>query len=311
MIFTSPHPPISVPDVSITDYVLRHAARLKNKAALIDGVTGRTYSYAELEQRIQQVAAGFAAHGLKKGDVLAIYSPNVPEYAIAFHAAATLGVATTMVPPLFTEEETSKQLRDSGAKYLLTVPALLEKARTAAASNKINTLFVIGEAEGAISFESLLTHGTKIPEVETNPDVDIVALPYSSGTTGFPKGVMLTHRNLVAMLRLMEASDAFSQGGTLICVVPMYHLYGLHIVINLGLSEGATIVTLPRYDLEHFLQSLAQYKVTIAPLVPPLVLALSHAPQVQNHDLSALRMIHCGAAPLSHEIASACRERLG
>src|SRR5687767_2315315 len=129
MIFTSPHPPISIPDVSVTDYVLRHAARLKNKAALIEGVTGRTYSYAELSQGIQQVAAGFAAHGLRKGDVLAIYSPNVPEYAIAFQAAATLGVATTMVPPLFTEEETSKQLRDSGAKYLLTVEALLEKAR--------------------------------------------------------------------------------------------------------------------------------------------------------------------------------------
>src|SRR5687767_9435547 len=129
MIFHSPHPAITIPDVSITDYVLRQAARLKDKAALTDGVTGRTYSYAELAQRIQQVAAGFADHGLSKGDVLAIYSPNVPEYAIAFHAAATLGVATTMVPPLFTEEEASKQLRDSGAKYLLTVEALLEKAR--------------------------------------------------------------------------------------------------------------------------------------------------------------------------------------
>ena len=100
MIFHSPHPAVTIPDVSITDYVLRNAARLKNKAALIDGVTGRTYSYDELAQQIQQVAAGFAAHGLSKGDVLAIYSPNVPEYAIAFHAAATLGVATTMVPPI-------------------------------------------------------------------------------------------------------------------------------------------------------------------------------------------------------------------
>ena len=311
MIFHSPHSAVTIPDVSITDYVLRHAARLKNKAALIDGVTGRTYSYAGLAQQVQQVAAGFAAHGLKKGDVLAIYSPNVPEYAIAFHAAATLGVATTMVPPLFTEEETSKQLRDSGAKHLLTVPVLLEKARAASASNNIKTLFVIGEAEGAISFESLLTHGTKIPEVKTTPDEDIVALPYSSGTTGLPKGVMLTHRNLVAMLRQMESTEPFSETDTLVCVVPMSHLYGLHIVINLGLSQGATIVTVPRYDLAQFLDVLERYRVTIAPLVPPLVLALTRAPQVQSHDLSALRIIHCGAAPLAHEIASACRERLG
>ena len=311
MIFHSPHPTVTIPDVSITDYVLRNAKRLKNKAALIDGVSGRTYSYDELAQRIKQVAAGFAAHGLKKGDVLAIYSPNVPEYPIAFHAAASLGVATTMVPPLFTEEETSKQLRDSGAKYLLTVSALLEKARTAAASNNINTLFVIGEAEGAIPFESLLSHGTKTPEVEITPDRDIVALPYSSGTTGFPKGVMLTHRNLVAMLRQMESTEPFSETDILVCVVPMSHLYGLHIVVNLGLSQGATIITVPRYDLEQFLNVLEGYRVTIAPLVPPLVLALTRAPQVQNHDLSALRMIHCGAAPLAPEIASACRERLG
>src|SRR5687767_11469301 len=311
MIFHSPHPVVTIPDVSITDYVLRQAARLNDKAALTDGVTGRTYSYAELAQRIQQVSAGFAVHGLRKGDVLAIYSPNVPEYAIAFHAAATRGVATTMVPPLFTEEETSKQLRDSGARYLLTVPALLEKAMAAAASNNITTLFVIGEAEGAISFESLLTDGTKIPEVKITPDEDIVALPYSSGTTGFPKGVMLTHRNLVAMLRLMEANDAFSKDDTLICVVPMYHLYGLHIVINLGLSEGATIVTVPRYDLDQFVQLLEHYKVTVAPIVPPLVLALSRAPQLEDHDLSALRLIHCGAATLAPNIARACSERLG
>ncbi|HKO61685.1 MAG TPA: AMP-binding protein [Pyrinomonadaceae bacterium] len=311
MIFTSPHPPISIPDIPITDYVLRHAARLGNKAALVDGVTGRTYSYQELPERIRQVAAGFAAHGLKKGDVLAIYSPNVPEYAIAFHAAATIGVATTMVPPLFTEEETSKQLRDSGAKYILTVAPLLQKARAADESNKIVTFFVIGDAEGAVSFDSLSTHGMDLPQIQIDPARDVVALPYSSGTTGFPKGVMLTHRNLVAMLCQMEVTEPFSEPDTLVCVVPMSHLYGLHIVVNLGFSQGATIVTVPRYDLEQFLNVLEQYRVTVAPLVPPLVLALSRAPQVLKHDLSALRVIHCGAAPLADEIASACRQRLG
>ena len=311
MIFHSPHPAVTIPDVSITDYVLRHAASLKNKTALVDGVTGRAYSYAELSLRVLQVATGFAAHGLKKGDVLAIYSPNVPEYAIAFHAAATLGVVTTMVPPLHTDEETTKQLRDSGAKYLLTIPALLEKAKISAARNNIDTLFVFGEAKGAIPFASLSAYGTDHPQVEIDPHQDIVALPYSSGTTGLPKGVMLTHRNLVAMLRQMEVTDPFSDADTLVCVVPMSHLYGLHIVVNLGLSHGATIVTVPRYDLEQFLNVLERYRVTIAPLVPPLVLALTRAPQVKDHDLSSLGVIHCGAAPLAPEIASACRERLG
>jgi acyl-CoA synthetase (AMP-forming)/AMP-acid ligase II len=172
-------------------------------------------------------------------------------------------------------------------------------------------LFVIGEADGVVSFDSLLTHGTAHPQVKINPDQDIVALPYSSGTTGFPKGVMLSHRNLVAMVRQMEATEPFNETDTLVCVVPMSHLYGLHIVVNLGLSQGSTIVTVPRYDLEQFLNVLERYRITIAPLVPPLVLALTRAPQVQSHNLSALRVIHCGAAPLAHEIASACRERLG
>jgi acyl-CoA synthetase (AMP-forming)/AMP-acid ligase II len=311
MIFTSPHPPVNIPDVSITDYVLRFATKLANKPALVDGQTGRTYTYGELPGLIDRVAAGFAFHKLKKGDVLAIYSPNVPEYAIAFHAAAKSGVVTTMVPPLFTDAEVDKQLRDSGAKYILTIPALMEKAKTAAAANSIDKIFVIGEAEGAMSFDSLLTHGTEFPPVHIDPGEDIAVLPYSSGTTGLPKGVMLTHRNLVAMLRQMEATDPFLETDTLVCVVPMSHLYGLHIVVNLGLSQGSTIVSVPRYDLEQFLKVIQDYKVTVAPLVPPLVLALSRAPQVRNYDLSALRVIHCGAAPLAHEIASSCRDRLG
>ncbi|HAF13638.1 MAG TPA: 4-coumarate--CoA ligase family protein [Blastocatellia bacterium] len=311
MIFKSPHAPVTIPEISLTDYVLRRVEELGDKPALIDGPTGRTYTYSQLPGYIKRLAAGFAAHGVTKGDVLAIYSPNLPEYALAFHAVATLGAATTMVPPLFTDEEIIKQLKNSGAKYLLTIPQLMENARVVAQAIGIRKIFVIGEADGAISFASLLIGGDKTPDVQIDPREDVAALPYSSGTTGFPKGVMLTHRNLVAMMRLMEANHAFSQDDTIVCVVPMYHLYGLHIVVNLGLSQGATIVTVPRYDLEQFLQALEHYKVTVAPLVPPLVLALSRAPQLDQHDLSALRLIHCGAATLADSVASACSARLG
>lgn len=312
MIFKSPHGPVTIPETSITDYVLRRAAELGDKPALIDGPSGRTYTYGQLPPLIARLAAGFAEHGVKQGDVFAIYSPNLPELALAFHAVASLGATTTMVPPLFTDDETSKQLSDSGARYLLTIPALLERARAVALTNGVRKIFVIGEAEGAISWASLLQSGAThdIRGVQIDPRADVAALPYSSGTTGLPKGVMLTHHNLVAMLRLMEANDAFSEHDTMVCVVPMYHLYGLHIVANLGLAQGATIVTVPRYDLDQFLGVLEQYKVTVAPLVPPLVLTLSRAPQVDAHDLSALRLIHCGAASLSDEIARACAERL-
>jgi acyl-CoA synthetase (AMP-forming)/AMP-acid ligase II len=311
MIFTSPHAAVTIPEIPLTDYVLRRSEEVGNKPALIDGPTGRTYTYDQLPGYIRRLAAGFAGHGVSKGDVLAICSPNLPEYPLAFHAVATLGAMTTMVSPLFTGEEIIKQLKDSGATYLLTIPELMDKAREAAQTAGIRKLFVVGEAEGAVSFDSLLANEGRKVEVEINPRSDVVALPYSSGTTGFPKGVMLTHHNLVSMLRMMEANNAFSQDDTLVCVVPMYHLYGLHIVVNLGLSQGATIVTVPRYNLDQFLDVLEQYKVTVAPLVPPLVLTLSCAPQVDAHDLSALRLIHCGAAPLADEISHSCSKRLG
>lgn len=311
MIFKSPHPSVTIPELPVTDYVLRRASELGDKPALIDGPTGRTYTYGQLPGLVNSLAAGFAHHGLSQGDVLAIFSPNIPEYALAFHAAAMLGVATTMVPPLFTDSEIIKQLRDSGAKFLLTIPELMEKARKVAQATGIIRVFVIGDAEGAVSFAALLEYGDNPPNDRVNPREDTAVLPYSSGTTGFPKGVILTHRNLVSMLRQMEATDAFSPDDRMVCVVPMYHLYGLHIVVNIGLSQGATIVTVPRYDLNQFLATLEQYKITIAPLVPPLVLALSRAPAVDDYDLSNLRLIHCGAATLADRVARACEARLG
>jgi acyl-CoA synthetase (AMP-forming)/AMP-acid ligase II len=132
MIFISPHPTVTIPKVSLTDFVLQRAADLGDKAAIIEGQSGRVITYAQLEPLIRRLASGLAALGFKKGDVLAIYSPNLPEFAIAFHAAVSLGGVVTMVPPLFTDEEIKTQLRDSGASFLLTIPQLRDKAREAA-----------------------------------------------------------------------------------------------------------------------------------------------------------------------------------
>ena len=311
MIFSSPHEAVTIPETSLAEYVLQRAPEFGNKPALIDGSTGLTVTYSDLAPTIHKLAAGFGRHGLGKGDVLAIYSPNSTEYALAFLAVAMLGGATTMVPPLSTDTELKTQLKDSGAQYLLTIPQLLTKVDHATQGNQIRQTFVIGESAGTIPFRSLLTQSEPLPEIKINRRSDVVALPYSSGTTGFPKGVMLTHHNLVSMLCQLNASEALTEKDTMICVVPMYHLYGLHVVVNLGLSQGATIVILPRYDLVQFLQTLARCSVTVAPLVPPLVLELSRVREVDQYDLSALRLIHCGAAPLAPEVADACSERLG
>src|SRR6266536_529642 len=311
MIFSSPHPAVTIPDISLTDFVLGRAPDFGEKPALIDGPSGRTISYAQLTETIPRLAAGLASHGLSKGDVLAIYSTNSPEFALAFHAVAKLGGVVTMVPPLFTDDEISAQLKNADTKYLLTIPSLLDKARAVASGAGIREIFVIGDNERATSVASLLDVDGSVPVVKIDPNDDLAALPYSSGTTGFPKGVMLTHHNLVAMLCQLRAIDALTENDTMVCVVPMYHLYGLQVVVNLALHQGATVVTLPRFDLNQFLSALQQYNVTVAPLVPPIVLALSRAAEVDNYDLSKLRLIHCGAAPLPHNIAHRCKQRLG
>ncbi|HET9786973.1 MAG TPA: AMP-binding protein, partial [Pyrinomonadaceae bacterium] len=295
MIFSSPHEAVTIPETSLTEYVLGRAHEFGNKPALIDGLSGRTISYDELVDKTKRLATGLARHGFQRGDVLAIFSPNSPEYVLAFLAVAMLGGATTMVPPLFTAEEVRTQLTDSEADYLLTIPQLLPKLKQVMPASTVREVFVVGEAEGAIPLSALLDQKTQPPpELNLDPRSDVVALPYSSGTTGFPKGVMLTHYNMVSTLRQLHAVEALNEEDTLVCVVPMYHLYGLHVVVNLGLSQGATIVTLPRYDLGQFLKTLERYRVTVAPLVPPLVLELSRAPELDHHDLSQLRLIHCG-----------------
>jgi acyl-CoA synthetase (AMP-forming)/AMP-acid ligase II len=310
MIFRGPYPEVTIPEVSITPFVFQNAAALANKPALIEGETGRTITYAQLEDSIKRAAAGLAARGFKQHDVFGILSPNVPEFAIAFHAVATLGGVCTTVNPLYTEHEIGQQLKDAGARFLVTVPECLAKALAAANEANVEEVFVFGEAEGATPFASLLDNDGVFSEPRINPREDLVALPYSSGTTGLPKGVMLTHHNLVANMCQMEGLDYFFESDTLICVLPLFHIYGLVVVLNMGLFKGATIVTMRRFDLELFLQAVQKYGVTLAHLVPPIVLGLSKSPLVDNYPLPTLRTIFSGAAPLDESLTRACMTRL-
>jgi acyl-CoA synthetase (AMP-forming)/AMP-acid ligase II len=311
MIFRGPDADVSIPEVGLTSFVLRHAERLASKPALINGPTGEVLTYGQLAAGIRRAAASLYARGFRKGDVFGIFSPNVPEYALAFHAVSLLGGISTTINPQYTCDELAHQLKDANARFLLTVPALMSRAAEAARQAHIEELFVLGEADGATSFATLLEGDGDVPSVEINAQDDLVALPYSSGTTGLPKGVMLTHHNLVSNLRQTEASRIIAPDDRVLCVLPLYHIYGLVIILNLGLYMGATVITMPRFELEGFLQIMQDYEVTLAPLVPPLVLTLSKHPLVESYDLSKLKTIFSGAAPLSASLTSACIERIG
>lgn len=321
MIFRGPFPEVDIPEIALTPFVFQNAKERGDKPALIDGPTGRAITYSGLTDSISRVAASLAKRGFKKGEVFGILSPNVPEYAIAFHAVASLGGIVTPVNPLYTQHEIAHQLKGAGARFLVTVPQCLEKANTAAIDSDIEELFVfddfardgseaVGAGAGATPFSSLLESDGNFPSVAINPREDLVALPYSSGTTGLPKGVMLTHYNLVANMCQMDGLQYFTDNDTLICVLPLFHIYGLVVVLNMGLYQGATIVTVPRFELEPFLQLVQNYGVTLAHLVPPIVLALSKNPVVDNYDLSKLKTLFCGAAPLDEHLTRACMERL-
>ncbi|MCI0339493.1 MAG: 4-coumarate--CoA ligase family protein, partial [Acidobacteria bacterium] len=314
MIFRGPFPEVTIPEIPLTPFVMRRAQELGEKPALIEAPTGRVVTYSELAKSISCVAGNLAKRGFKKGDVVGILSPNVPEYAMAFHGVASLGGINTTLNPLYTEHEIAQQLKDAHARFLVTAADFIDKARAAAKATQIEELFVFGEAGqglvGATPFLELLTGDLETPVVEINPREDLVALPYSSGTTGLPKGVMLTHHNLVANLRQMEGLCYFAENDRLICVLPLFHIYGLVVILNMGLYTGATIVMMPRFDLEQFLKTVSKYGVTMAHLVPPIVLALSKNPIVDDYDLSTLRTIFSGAAPLGESLTRACMERL-
>ena len=310
MIFRGPFPEITIPEVSLTEFVLQKAQELGDKPALIEGPTGNTITYAELPGLINCVAGGLHKRGFSKGQVFGILSPNLPEYGLIFHAVAKLGGINSPINPLYTEPEITHQLKDAKARFLITIPQFLDKARAAADAAGVEEVFVFGEADGATPFASLIEKDVQLPDVKIDAREDLVALPYSSGTTGLPKGVMLTHHNLVSNLRQMESLCYFTMNDTLICVLPLFHIYGLVVILNMGLYTGATIVTLPRFDLELFLQTICKYKVTLAHLVPPIVLGLSKHPIVDQYDVSSLKMIFSGAAPLDSNLTRACMDRL-
>ena len=308
MIHRSPFPDIEIPVRPLHERVFEHAGQWPDKAALIDGPSGRTLTYAQLQDAVRGVAGGLAARGFAKGDVFAIFSPNLPEYAAAFFGVSMAGGVVTTMNPLYTAEEVHRQLVDSGATVLVTVPPFLEAAAEGAKGTQVKELFVFGEAEGATPFAALMAAGDP-PPVALDPRADLVALPYSSGTTGMPKGVMLTHFNMVANLSQIDAAEGIETDHVLIGILPLYHIYGMTVIMNAALYAGATVVTMPRFDLEQFLGLIQQYKVTTGYLVPPIVLALAKHPAVDQFDISSLDNVMSGAAPLPESVATGAAAR--
>jgi acyl-CoA synthetase (AMP-forming)/AMP-acid ligase II len=311
VIHSGPEPSLEIPETDVSSFVLGEAARRGEAEALVDGATGHSIGYAALAGRVRDLAAGLTSRGIGKADVVAVYMPNLPEYAVVFHGVCSAGAVNTTVNPLYTPGELAFQLRDSGARILVTVPPFLDAAREACDQVGEIELVVVGEAEGATSLGELAAAGADPPAVDIDPGRDLAVLPYSSGTTGMPKGVMLTHRNLVANIAQANARIGIGPGDVVIGSLPFFHIFGMTVIMNMGLRNGAKIVTMARFDLERFLELIERHRATHLFIVPPIALALAKHPSVEGRDLSSLRVVNSGAAPLGAELVERVSQRLG
>ena len=311
MIHRSPYPDVEIPDLPFHEFVLSRAGEFGDKPALIDGPTGRTITFAQLHEGVERVAGNLAARGFKKGNVLAIFAPNCPEFALAFFGAAAAGGVVTTISPLATADDLAAQMKNAGARHLVTIPQFLDRAAPAAARAGVEEVFVFGEAVGATPFAILVANTARAPKLSWDTANDLVALPYSSGTTGVCKGVMLTHRNLVANVLQTAVSIRVGADDRAIALMPFFHIYGMVVVMGAHLSCGTTLVTMPKFELATFLQLLQKHRITHTCVAPPVIVALANHPGLDGIDLSHLRTLFSGAAPMDAALQETCASRLG
>lgn len=311
--FTSPFPDIEIPELSIYDDLFGDLTpEDAGRIALIDPATGAETTYGALKAQIDAFAGALAARGVTDGTVLGLLCPNVPAFATVFHGILRAGATVTTINSLYTAGEIQKQLTDAGATWLITVSPLLPPAKAAADALGIadDHLIVLDGADGHPNLRDLLTEGSPAPEVSLDPATHVAVLPYSSGTTGIPKGVMLSHRNLVANVAQCRANMDLTDTDRVLAVLPFFHIYGMTVLLNLALKQRATLVTMPKFDLVQFLETIQNFGCTYLYIAPPIAVALAKHPIVDQYDISTVRTVFSGAAPLDGETADIAGRRI-
>jgi long-chain acyl-CoA synthetase len=296
----------------VHDVVFESCRQNGGKTALIDTSCNRRFTFAEYGSLVESLARGLISAGLAPGEVVAIFLPNSWEFAITYHAATLAGGIPTLLNPSYREREIRYQLDNSGAAFLITDSPLLENVKLTGLPG-LRRVFTTRSFTTQVpsacceDFASLLRPmSAKFPNAIQNSQETIAALPYSSGTTGLPKGVMLSHYNLVANVYQVLGPNAarLTPDDVMLCFLPLYHIYGLTVALTLSLALGSTLVLMPRFDVQKLCALLIQEGVTMMPMVPPAINALCQAAEAgifpQNHRL---RWIKSGAAPLAPELA--------
>lgn len=291
----------------VHDLVLESCRRFPAKTAIVDASCNRRISYAEYGETVEALARGFISAGLKPGEVIAIFLANCWEFCASYHAATLVGAIPTLLNPTYREREARYQLENSGAVVLIADGPSLEGLNLGGLPNLRRVYSTRTPATGAEPFANLLRPVTaSFPAPGDTSDRTVAALPYSSGTTGLPKGVMLSHHNLVANVFQFIGPNAtgLCHDDVALCFLPLYHIYGLNVMLNPILALGATLVLVPRFHPQKVPALLEQESITMMPTVPPALLAMCQTAEAgqfpRNHHV---RWVKSGAAPLAPELA--------
>ena len=300
-LYADPH------NLFLHDLVLATCRRQPNKTALVDSSCCRRLTYAKYGEAVECVARGLIAAGIKPGDVVAIFLANSWEFCISFHAAQLAGAIPTLLNPTYREREVRYQLENSGAVLLITDGVNIEGINLGGLPNLRRVYTTRQPASGAQMFADLLhSPASAFPDPQQSSKETLAALPYSSGTTGLPKGVMLSHYNLVSNVYQLIGPNAASlcSDDNILCCLPLYHIYGLNVILNPALILGATLVLQPRFNVPQITQLLIDESITMMPLVPPALNALCQATEAgqfpRDHHV---RWVKSGAAPLAPDLA--------
>jgi long-chain acyl-CoA synthetase len=293
-------------NVFVHDAVLTSCRKHPQKTALVDTSCGRWMTYAEYGATVEGLARGLVAAGLRPGEVVAIFLANSWEFGVAYHAATLAGGIPTLLNPTYREREVRYQLGNSGASILITDGTNIDGINLAGLPNLRRVYTTRQQGRSAEPFSDLLKPvSATLPEADQSSEKTLAALPYSSGTTGLPKGVMLSHYNLVANVYqfLGPRATPLNSEDNILCFLPLYHIYGLNVMLNPALMLGATLILMPRFGVPQLTQLLTEESVTMMPLVPPAMNALCLAAEAgqfpKNHKV---HWVKSGAAPLAPDL---------
>ena len=285
-------------EFALPELVRRSAEQFGDKPALI-GADGTIRTYRELWSYTRKVARFLQDHGIEKGDKVAIFSPNHVDYAAVFYGALLAGATVTTLNPLYREREIEHQLDDAEAVALFVFSPMA--APVEAARRNLPRLRHVWPIDGLLDLVGGVSEEYR--PVEINPREDVAVLPYSSGTTGLPKGVMLTHHNITSNVKQGLATEQLTSDAVSLCVLPFFHIYGMTVLLSIGMALGSTGVVMMRFDVEQMLHLVGKYGMTNLYLAPPAVLAMTNVPDLSRFDTSSLRVVVSGAAPLPPEVA--------